>query len=352
MTYWIYTLDSNLYKTFQDKNYLSAYDSYPVEPNDIILLYLKEKNNTGFISIYKALTIMDKNNNNIQIFTDDNLNRYCVKLELIKSFKSVIINSVVTKIFTDVPGHRNISSFTGKYLKDTCKFVRIEYNYDVLYKNILNYVAKVEKDENIIDEDSEDEVEEGGQDEEGDEEVEDEVEEEDEDEVEDEVEEEDKVVESEEEEDEEEIKEEIKEKIKQKKTSNNNIIKNSNINGEIPVLIITCYNFKINKNKNAKYVIDHLKMCPLCNLVDNNPITLHFILNSVKPINLDFKEITVKTNKNDLEKYFEKPLADYHSLTKHNLLDVNNKNESFIRITYINNGDDVYESCLLATFII
>lgn len=113
--------------------------------------------------------------------------------------------------------------------------------------------------------------------------------------------------------------------------------------GMIPIMIIPCADFNIDTQKNkTKYFVDHYKKCYKCNVINNNDIELHTIINDCK---FDFQEIKEVKNA-----YFNPPLDQYNFGMNYEPFD--NDEFPFARIVYINNGHEVYNKCIMVCWII
>jgi hypothetical protein len=113
--------------------------------------------------------------------------------------------------------------------------------------------------------------------------------------------------------------------------------------GMIPIMIIPCPEFDIDIQKNkTKYFVDHYKKCYKCNVINNNNIELHTIINDCK---FDFQEIKEVKNA-----YFNPPLDQYNFGMNYEPFD--NEEFPFARIVYINNGHPVYNKCIMVCWII
>jgi hypothetical protein len=89
--FWVYVLLEEqrdvIMENFKKENpYISAYTPKKILEGDIVMLYVKSENkkvhhHNGFFAVGQTISDMKKNNNNVQIFVDKNLNRHIVDLE-------------------------------------------------------------------------------------------------------------------------------------------------------------------------------------------------------------------------------------------------------------------------------
>lgn len=114
-------------------------------------------------------------------------------------------------------------------------------------------------------------------------------------------------------------------------------------NGMIPIIICPCDNYDICNSKNKiQYFINHYKTCQKCNVTNNNDIELGSIIDKCK---FDFHNIIDKKHA-----YIDPPLSCYFGDQQHEPIDFTDR--PFMRVVYINNGHDVYDKCIVISWII
>jgi len=240
--FWIYTMSSvmyNGYKNYTDNlgdgrnKYISTYSQHNIEHNDIIFIYLKNYNKSGFIGTLTVKNKQKKNNKKIKIFRDKNLNKYIIKLTQISLLDSgITINDIINVIKKDIPGYRNKISFIRKHI---CveNIIKLNYNGEKLLKEIYK-----PKNKNISTCKSKPK-----------------------------------------------IKNNNIKKCK-KHTRKHNII--DEYMGQIPIMMIPCKKFKLPKHNKKKYFIKHFKTCNRCEKIDNNNINILTIFDNA---HFDFVDV-------------------------------------------------------------
>lgn len=339
--FWIYKMSKNLVEQFENfpEMVLTSFQNYNIKKKDIILLYQKEKIKNGFIGICRA-SDNQALNKNIKLFKDENLNKYMIKLNFATIFDQPIkLEKIFEFIRMDINGYKNMSSFRITYLKDMDCVTKLDYNgnkiVDKLFELTLlnNVIESVEnKKKNLK-------------------------------------------------------KEQTKSVVNNKKTKNNvnkivsinkkllkknNIkliddIKNSdddtisisssnkelelsdnlelesekNNKGLIPILIVPCDNFKFPIKDQKKYFKNHYLNCNNCDITNNNNLELSSVI--------DDAYIEIVTIIDEKDPYFDPPLESYFRLENYEPMDL--KSNPFIRVSYINNGNKLYDKCLLVSWI-
>ncbi len=349
--YWIYIMSKKLWDQYMrstessddDNLFISSYDKTDIKKGDVIFYYLKNGRNSGFTGLCRVCTAHKENKQKIKIFNDRNLNEHLIKLDYLTFFETPIsLKDVLGTIKADKVGHRSEGSFRSKYLKDNALFVRVNAKGNKLMKELFRI-----SEEQLESEESE------------------------------ESEESDESYESSNSANAKNKYEEIssnsvflnnkKGKHNQKKNKINiiddeysdatNNAKNdaksdadesesSEADGEIPIMIIPCKEFKWpkKKSKQKNYFIKHYKECKVCEVNDNNNINIGQIIDNAHI------EYYISTKTDDI--YFEIPVEDYHDLKYHEPDDMpdNIKGNPFIRIVRIDNGDEIYHGCILITW--
>jgi hypothetical protein len=296
--YWLYILNGNNVSDFTnyDKPYFTIPNNEKImnsefSTGDIIILILSNKKCYSFIGFVQLGSDVIINNNKIRIFKDDilNANYVTLKFRLICN-DNVKLASVLKDLDFDNEAFKSTSKFMSKYIKKhfiMTAFPPVEGK--IIIKHLIELNEKEESEDSYEeDEDGDgDEEEEEGEDEDGEE------------------------------------KEEER--------------------GMIPIMIIPCSDFSIDQQKNKlAYFLNHYKKCVKCDIINNNRIELHTIINDCK---LEFKEI--KDNKNA---YFIPALDQYNCGMNYEPID--NEEFPFVRVLYINNKHLIYDKCVLVAWIL
>ena len=129
MNYWLYvTNESILAKINSNNKFLEFSKKNNIKKNDIIFLYIKKHIASGFSHILQA-------SDDIKI---NNVNKFAVDINVIKIITPLVnISKIINQITGDVSGHRNLSSFNAKYLKNINTVTEIQLKGELL-QNILN----------------------------------------------------------------------------------------------------------------------------------------------------------------------------------------------------------------------
>ena len=372
--YHIYVLFKNDCDTILKNkgNYITFFlKNKNIKKGDIVMLYQKDRSNSGFYGMVQLDTDVTYNENKVKVFSDLNLNRYYAKLKFKEKFADTIKPDVFIKyLSSDATGFKNVTSFKQKYVGKQNALIEFE-----LYgKKIMIQLLAADQEQIIKKKETEEEEEEKKKKEEEEEDVEEEEKEEEEEQEED-VEEEEQEQEEEQEEEEEEVKvtkkssksskknvtvlKETKKSGKKnnivvskegKKTSKKDTIKKE-VNvvvpkdivepGYVPIMIVPCSNFQFPKNNREKYFVTHYKTCKKCEVINNNENTeLIPILNQN---NIEIFELT-----EDKHYYFEPALEAYFSLSNYEPADIVVR--PFVRVIYVNNKHEDYNKCCLVTF--
>ena len=106
-------------------------------------------------------------------------------------------------------------------------------------------------------------------------------------------------------------------------------------------MIIPCKEYNLPKKNKEKYFKEHYKLCNRCNITNNNNKELCSIIDKAK---IEIIEIV-----DEKDGYFDPPLDDYFLGEKHEPLDI--PKYPFIRVALINNGHEIYDKCMLITWI-
>lgn len=303
--YWLYVLNGSNIGDFinYDKPHFTIPNNEFIRNDefqigDIIILILSNKKCYNFIGFIQLSSMLINNKNNkVKIFKDSILNANYVTLKFRLICKNnVKLNDVLKSLQIKNEAFTTNSKFISKYAK---KHVVMSELPPIEGKQIIKHLIMLnEKD----DEDDEDEND--NDNEENDTQTQTPT-------------------------DTDETNETKEEEIREK--------------GMIPIMIIPCPEFNIDSQKNkTKYFVDHYKKCYKCDVINNNNIELHTIINDCK---FDFQEIKEVKNA-----YFNPPLDQYNFGMNYEPFD--NEDFPFVRIVYINNGHQVYNKCVMVCWII
>jgi len=114
--------------------------------------------------------------------------------------------------------------------------------------------------------------------------------------------------------------------------------------GMVPIMLVPCSEFNIIDSKNKiQYFIDHYKSCNKCSYTNNNSVELGSVIDKG---NFEFHDIVEETNG-----YFNPALECYLLAQNYEPLDHNDQ-LPFIRILYINNDHEIYNGCVLISWLI
>jgi hypothetical protein len=125
--YWLYVLKLEQWKILQSNfkkkhMYISSYDKYDVSEDDIIIFYIRDLPK-GIIALGQTFSKMIKNTENVEIYNDMNMNRYCIELNNIIIYdKSRGIKSFE---FTLVDKYTSFISFCKEHIKGDNTFNHI-----------------------------------------------------------------------------------------------------------------------------------------------------------------------------------------------------------------------------------
>lgn len=114
--------------------------------------------------------------------------------------------------------------------------------------------------------------------------------------------------------------------------------------GMVPIMLVPCSEFNIADAKNKiQYFVDHYKSCNKCSYTNNNSIELGAVIDRS---NFEFHDVIEEKNG-----YFNPALDNYLLAQNYEPLD-HMEQFPFIRILYINNDHDIYNGCVLISWII
>ena len=298
-SYWIYTMSSKMWDQYtratdsseDDSMYISNMKNYDITEGDIIFYYVKNYSKSGFMGIARTNSEQIPNSDNkIKIFKDQHLNKKIIKIDYLTTFNTPVnIRDIMEDVTDDVSGHRNRDSFISKYVKGTDIFVKLECHGDRLLKKLYQLTGP-DSDQSSEEDDT---------------------------------------------------------VIAQNNSTEDTPPEEPNTSNRIPIMVTPCREFNLPKlsNKQAEYIVTHIKKCNMCDITDNNKNSLNigYLLNST-----DWSNIEVITIKNTNNIHYEIPLEYYFTQTEYDIPN-SEKYTNFIRIAIIDNGDDIYQGCLLVT---
>lgn len=369
--YWLYVLTKNNYDDFKKYkgNFITFMDGDNIKKGDVVIIFCKERLNSGFAGIVqmKNDVIINKNkgfvgllktnqykdigepNQTHKIFKDNNLNRDYGEVSFKKNFIDLIRPDMIIKsLNTDASGYKNTMSFRGKYLKKENVTIKLDLYGNKIVDKLLETAEQDEEEEAHKQQKKKEE----------------EQEQSDSDDIEfqpspkkpsrkelDKL----KKIEQ--------IKKlkakpKIEDYVKKYKEKNNIVIcsddededlddasenkDQSDDEGTIPIMIVPCkdYDFDELLDQN-KYFQKHYKKCKKCDITNNNNSD---ILQTIDKAEVEVIEIT-----SEKHGYFNPALDAYFSLKKYVPMTDEDK-ENFIRVIYINNDHEIYNGCLLVAY--
>lgn len=350
--FWFYVVNDKIYDILFDnfeseKLYLSSYRNYNIKKNDIIIIYVKSnscKIKTGIAGILQSNDNMIKNDDEIKIFKDKNINKYIIDFDTLISFDIIETNSFVHLIENSIFKRR--SNMTKEINKGRM-FLELEFEFGLeLVKLCIRETDDNITNENITNENNTESVFDSNSDKSDD----DEDKEDDNKEVDDKFNNSnysdftyndisDDLSETSDESYYEKYPPKVKIKKKENKNSKLDIFKNLDnyeIVPNIPIMLIPCQKLlKNNKNKiKTKHIMDHIFNCQDCEITNNNNTHIKSTFNilSMNDIMTDFDECDYF---DALDKYYE--LKPYSS-----------ENGEYIKIIKIN--DPEYENCFIIEY--
>ena len=331
---WICVLNEIQYKQFIDYNmsndvmYINYRDAFEYNLNDILFLCMRTKK-TNQVELFGFCNFLGKRmtNSKIKIFDTAFENRFCSKINEITIFNKPVQLSELLSNRTVV--------FTNKFIKGDLIIKKIDFVHGALLKALV-HKYKSEVDDNVESDKNSDTGSDTEQNENSD-------------------------TGSDTEQDE---NSDEKSNIENKSNSDTmddksyvSINDPDHINGNVPILIELCDNFKfpntkydVNKFTKMKnpditnkciYFTEHYQKCRKCNVVNNNMFELTNIL--LNPNNTTITEFNDKTKdavilSDAIEKYQNKLKFDIFGYT----IDI-----TCVNILYINDKKELYNNCLL-----
>lgn len=342
MSYWLYVLSNNIYEEYakSKKQYIGFLEKNDVKKGDVIIIFCKDRVIGGFKEIIKVNTICIQNNGKkpVYIFKDKNMNNfYCQISESNLIQTDISIPTLTDKLKCGDIGFKNQTSFRIKFLNKVNKLYSLEPHGNKIMTCLLEdnnqIINKDEKSESEISEKKP--IKKSGKinkNKESD-------------------------VDSNESESDNRniVKKKIYQKIETDDESNDSDDSDNSDdssdesessekdnNGNIPIMIVPCKEFKLPNKDREKYFGNHIKNCTLCYVTNNNlNKTFMTIIDSAK---IEFSEV-----KDEKHSHFNPPLKAYDLGKKYEPFGA--KGNKFIRVTYINNGDELYDKCILVSWI-
>lgn len=301
--FWLLVLSKNTFIEYSKykKNYLTCFDDCGVKKDDIIIIFCKAGNKTesGFKGLIQT-SRDQKKNDKINIFKNNDLNKYFIKLKYKNIFtKAIKINEILNHLKTDLTGYKNIVSFRQSFRQKFLKNDNTLINIDPYGKKIVDKLIFLDENKNQN------------------------------------------------------VTEEYSNTDSQTSSEKSNIeINSENDNtteefdqeekpGNIPILVVPCKDFKLPNKQKEKYFVNHYKTCKKCNITNNNSKDLCSIIDVAK---IEIVEII-----DEKHGYFDPPLDDYFLIENHEPIDFSET--PFIRVAFINNSHEIYDKCLLITWI-
>lgn len=333
--FWIYVTTINLWhnlkKHFENNTemFISTFQHSNVVNGDIIIIYVKDKNKSGFVCMTQTKSNQIENfSGKVKIFSDNNLNSYCFQIETCIFLPNLVKIKNISPYLSDIKSFKNNQNFSSKYLK--CYYTFNKLDYDLGYNIIkslfqLNPISvSFERDENDIN-----------------------IE---------------KTTNNKN------IKSKNNTKLKKNNTKSknntklnndtkklknnnpeNNNLKNNDTNnftnnGNIPIMIVLCaksLDQLLNEPDNESNVIyDHLLNCNVCDVTDNDNVKAK-LLNLWNSSNISYFEVD-----STHEEYIS-ALDSYHNLRNYNPFEQVDKPS--INLLNIIEQNNIYNNCMLIT---
>lgn len=380
-SFWIYNMTKSNYNDFikYDGAYLSFFENNAVKSGDIILLYLKalRTGKSGFFGFVQSAGRLIENSNDVhaknvvKIFKNLNLNNYTLKIKYKLIFNEIIeLKKIISHIKTDATGYKTPASFVAKFTKNENNIMAIplygskmieklifennmndstndteinDYNecgecdgYDeckdcdvgivkskkpakdaskkLATKSVKTVVKAIAKAPSKTPAKVPLKIRKGGA----------------------------MIIKDDEQQDNSnghaEYETDNEENISDESDESNESDEDLNdVNGYIPILMIPCDDFKLPSTKILQYIVNHYKKCDICDITNNNNRELSSIIDNAK---IEYVEII-----DEKSGYFDPVLDAYWGLYKYEPVGVTQY--PFARISYINNGHDIYNKCIL-----
>lgn len=289
--YWNLIVSYSIWQEIiKNEKYISSYDNFKIQKNDIIMIYVRQPKDSGYMGIIKANS-HQKKNSKVKVFKDMNLNNYCVKNKyLIELTKVIKVEDIIDTIEDETVGYRSQQSYKRKFLIGSNNFIKLNKSKG---SKILNKILHI----NNINIDSPEKE---------------------------------KVVKN-------------PKKVKLVKKQNDDIkeekpkkqeIKSKYIN-LIPIIITPCNDFDISikEERMSRYCIKHFRHCNKCEWTNNNNVEL---FGNIKKDNINY-EVVDDTDKDYLDaKDAHLNLTKYFCPNKDNMVQIWNIDD-----------DDIFTDCIM-----
>ena len=284
------------------KKHFTCFDGSNIKKDDIIIIYCKDKKKSAFKEILQVKNDA-KLNNKINIFKDNNLNKYVVDLYNKKKLQNVVkINDLLNNVNIEATCFKKNSYFQQKFLKENI-LIKMEYGKKILDTLLYleNITKTIEIKETNTNSDEKEEVNSQNS------------------------------------------SDTINSESSHKSAIENSIEKEEEEVklGRIPIIVVPCEEFNLPKKKGEKYFVSHYKECKKCTTTNNNNKDIGSIL--------DIAEIEIIKIISTKDGFFNPVLDDYYGLENHEPMDYNKI--PFIRVAFIDNNHDIYNKCLLISWI-
>jgi hypothetical protein len=335
--FWLYPVSGDNFNYFMKYkgDYITFFGKNNISSQDIIIVYSKELKNRGFGALLQISGDLALNTtNNIKIFKNDNLNKYRAKVSIRKNFIPLIkIKDVIDNLKISDSSFKNVQSFSGKYLKGENGVILLQNHGQLLTNKLIELSSKKDeknsqgkkssKNSSDNDSDSDRSEKEVSGDESSDDESSDDKSSDDK-------------SPDDKSSDDESSDDESSDDESSDETHNNN-------RGFIPIMVIPCKDFKIEKidEKNrGDAFMNHYKKCNKCEVTNNNNRELCSIVDKAK---IDFFDLETEKHA-----FFNPALDCYFGMEKYEVLGATQF--PFIRVVYINNKHALYDQCILITW--
>jgi hypothetical protein len=297
--YWIYVITSDMWTQLSDmfsknKNMLSSMYSDKIMKGDIILIYEQHSQaKNGFVAICQSSTTSKNNTEQIKIFNDKNMNKYCIDLSFVSEFDQCYKLTQLEKQIKEKQPTFKTATFKKSYVNTVpkAKFINID---NIIGKILIENLIKLHDNNNKKESDielisDEESCSDNDSDNVSDDDSDNDSEDESDDDLDD--------------------------------------------GGNIPILLDPCVEFKWDKNKINNFK-KHYVFCNRCKKIDNNEKAFSFSLESSKIICEELTDI------DDIDMYLEY----YHELKNYKMDD---DKVNTIKIFRINSRGTTYHTCIL-----
>lgn len=298
--FWIYTLSKTAYNDYQKFKlpYICFFEDKGIGKDDVVMLYCKSRTENGFFGILQINSALSRNvGNKINIFKDQNLNKYHAKLKYKNLFTNYIgLQEIMKTLCTDIAGYKNAASFKARFIKTENSVAKIEPLGKKLVDKIIQLSVELDKSEESEEENIKSESNEN---------------------------------------DEENESENSKSENSEEDEKKSEMIEDEN--GFIPIIVVPCKEFQIPAKGKENYVVNHYKTCNKCDVTNNNNRELCSIID-----NAHIEFLVIEDEKHG---YFNPALEAYYCVQNYEPMGANEL--PFIRFMYADNGHELYDKCML-----